>query len=96
MDYLQQHKIPTVVMLMPEGTWESKIPFDQEFNDQVLEVCRSRGVRVYDFRRLLDDEDFTDSTHPAAAGAEKLDAAVLPFCLDHLRSTGLLIESVAP
>jgi hypothetical protein len=47
-------------------------------------------VKVLDLHELLVDDDFADSTHLAPTGMEKFERAVLPVCLDHLRSVGLL------
>jgi hypothetical protein len=91
-DYLKAHKIPTAVVLMPQASWEAKLPFDKEYNEKLLVVCRSRELKVYDLRKLLDDDDFADSNHFTPTGVEKFQNAILPFCRVHLRSTEILAE----
>ena len=79
-----------LVLLMPQGSWEANLPFDRTYNDKLLELCRARRVEVLDLHGLLVDDDFADSAHLAPTGMVKFERAVLPVCVDHLRSAGLL------
>jgi hypothetical protein len=79
-----------LVLLMPQGSWEANIPFDRTYNEELLKLCEARGLKPLDLRKILDDDDFADSAHLTPTGMEKFGRAVLPVCLDHLRSTGLL------
>jgi len=95
-DYLQHRKAKVVVVLFPMGSWEDGQRFEPVYNRQVREICESAGVKLYDFGRLVDDDDFADSDHLAPKGVEKFQRAVMGFCLDHLRSTGALPASHSP
>jgi hypothetical protein len=89
LDYLREHKIPHVVVLMPQGTWETRMPFDKAYTDDLLKVCQERGTKICDLHALLPDDDFADSNHFTPGGSERFQAAILPLCLDHLHSNGL-------
>jgi hypothetical protein len=95
-DYLQQHKAKVAVVLFPMGSWEDGEPFAPVYNQRMRELCESAGVPLYDFSKLVDDEDFADSDHLAPSGVEKFQRAVMGFCLDHLRSSGALPASDSP
>jgi hypothetical protein len=47
---------------------------------------------LHDWTKLLDDEEFGDSSHNNVQGAEKLHQAFLDLALPHLRATGALRE----
>jgi hypothetical protein len=79
-----------LVLMMPQGSWEENVPFDRAYNEDLLKFCKARDLKVLDLRKLLDDDDFADSTHLTPTGMEKFERVVLPVCLDHLRSAGLL------
>jgi hypothetical protein len=92
-DYLQERKARVVVVRMPMGTWDDGQPFEPVYIKQVRAVCQSKGVKIYDFSKLIDDVDFADSDHLTPFGVEKFDRAVMEFCFDHLRQTGILTAS---
>ncbi|MGB2609784.1 MAG: hypothetical protein WBC80_12470, partial [Isosphaeraceae bacterium] len=71
-------------------SWEKNLPFEPAYIRQMSKVCESAGVTIYDFSRLVDDDDFADSVHLSPIGMEKFQLAVMGVCLDHLRSTGAL------
>ena len=89
-DYARSRGAKVLVLLMPQGSWEANIPFDKTYNDELIKLCRARGLEPLDLRKLLDDDDFADSAHLTPTGMEKFGGAVLPICHDHLRSSGLL------
>jgi hypothetical protein len=96
-DYLQQRNVKVVAVRMPVGSWEDDLPYERAYIRQLREVCESRGVRIHDFSRMLDDDLFADSIHLTPAGIEKFEPAVMKIALEHLRSTGALPEkSVEP
>ena len=89
-DYLQQRNVKVVGVRMPVGSWDDDLPFEQVYIRQIREICAAKGVRIYDFTRMLDDEEFVDSVHLTPVGIEKFQPAVMEIALDHLRSTGAL------
>ena len=89
-DYLRSRNAKVVVLRMPQGSWEKNVPFDSAYIQQMGKVCDSAGVKMYNFSRLVDDDDFADSVHLSPSGVEKFQRAVMGICLDHLRSTGAL------
>jgi hypothetical protein len=92
-DYLKTRGARVTVIQMPEGSWEDKAPFEHYYDERMRKICTAADVKVHDFRRLLEDDDFTDSVHLTTDGIEKFQAAVMPICLEHLRSIGALPEN---
>ena len=89
-DYLRARNVCMRVVLLPQGTWEDNLPFERAYKEQIGAVCRSHGVTVLDWSKMLDDEDFADSNHPNLYGMDKLQDAFLRIGLPFLRSTGAL------
>ncbi len=89
-DYLQQRNVKVAVVLFPMGSWDSELPFQPTYLKKLREICDSAGVKVHDFTKLVDDDDFGDSDHLNPIGIEKFQHAVLGICLDHLQSAGIL------
>jgi hypothetical protein len=95
-DYLNRRGAKVTIVQMPRGTWEANVPFNQFYDQQLLKICNAAGVNVHDFTRLVPDDDFADSVHLAPSGIEKYQRAVMPICVDHLRSTGALPPNDQP
>lgn len=89
-DYLKRRGANVTVVQMPRGSWEANVPFNHFYDQQLLKICTAAGVEVHDFTGLVSDDDFADSVHLAPTGIEKFQSAVMPMCVDHLRSTGEL------
>jgi hypothetical protein len=89
LDYLCSRKVKVVVVLLPLASWEQNLPFGRCYNKMINDLCENRHVELKDWSRMLDDEEFGDSSHPNAPGAEKLNKAFLELALPHLRATGL-------
>lgn len=85
LDYLHDHHLRVMVIYMPLATWNDPMPQPEEFRRQTESLCRSRGVPIADFTRLLPDCDFYDSTHANYNGQQKLHQAMLEIVERHLR-----------
>jgi hypothetical protein len=59
-------------------------------------ICDPAGVKIYDFRKSMDDDDFADADHLNPDGIDKFQQAVMGLSLDHLRSAGLLPANPSP
>lgn len=89
-DYLQAQSAKVSVVLLPLGSWEERLPFNEPYTRQLRQLCRSRSVPVHDLSSLLGDEEFADSVHANLDGMEKLHGALIEIALPHLRHTGAL------
>ncbi len=87
---LKERNVNVAVMLMPMGSWDSDLPYQAAYFDKMSTICHALGVKIFDYSKLLDDEDFADSDHLNPNGIEKFQQTVMGLCLDHLRSSGLL------
>jgi hypothetical protein len=95
-DYLKRRGAKLTVVQMPRGSWEANVPFNQYYDELLVKICDAGGVKIHDFTRLVPDDDFADSVHLTPSGIEKFQAAVMPICIDHLRSTGVLLPNDQP
>lgn len=89
-DYLQKRGAELAVVLLPIGSWEERLPFDEPYTRQLRRLCSSRSVPVHDLRDILTDEEFADSVHANLDGMEKLHRSLVRIALPHLRRTGAL------
>ena len=86
-DYLRARHAPTIVILMPLGTWENGLPYDAEYRRQVTALCAEEHIPVVDWAGLLADEDFADSAHYNIFGTEKVHPAFLKIAIPFLQSS---------
>ena len=93
LDYLRDHGARILVIAMPEGSWNDRVPYDRVYNEEIRDVCARRGVRLLDLRKSIPDDDFADSVHLHPAGIDKFQASVMGVFLDHLRSAGALTSA---
>jgi hypothetical protein len=89
-DYVRDHGAHLAVVILPLASWDDNLPFEQAYNSEITELCHARGVPLYDWSQMLDDEEFGDASHVNFMGMEKLHAALLEMALTHLRETGAL------
>jgi hypothetical protein len=89
-DYIRDRKARLVVVLLPLGSWDNQIPFEGRYNAAMTTLCRAKGVPLYDWSRMLDDEDFGDASHVNLLGTDKLHPALLDIGLRHLRAVGAI------
>jgi hypothetical protein len=90
LDYITARNVHVAVVMLPYGSWEEKSDFTRTYAAEMSEICKSRGIQLCDWGRLLEDDDFDDSCHPNIFGADKLQSAFLGIALPFLRSTGVL------
>jgi hypothetical protein len=93
LEYLQSHKVKVVVIAMPQPSWDSALPFQQTYLEQVRAVCEAAGVTIHDFRKLIPDEEYADSVHLTTTGIEEFQRAVMGICIDHLRASAAVSPS---
>ena len=88
--YLRARGVKMNVVLLPQGSWEDRLFFKRAYEETVKAVCERMAIPVYDWTKLLDDDDFADSNHPNPDGVDKLNPKFLELSLPFLRSTGAL------
>jgi len=88
--YLKQRNVKVVVVRFPLPSYDAELPFNPVYVQKLRDICDDTDVKIYDFSKLLDDDDFTDGAHINPTGMEKFRHAVTGICLDHLRSAGIL------
>ena len=66
---------------MPQPSWDSALPFQQTYLQQIRRVCEASGVTIYDFSKLIPDPDYADSIHLAPKGIEGFQSASWAFAL---------------
>ena len=89
-DYLRAREVRVAVVLLPQGSWEDNLPFERSYNDEIVKICSTEGVPLFDWSGILKDDDFADSNHPNLTGMEKLQSAFLNIARPHLRRTHAL------
>jgi hypothetical protein len=90
LDFLAERNVKTAVVLMPMGSWDMNLPYQDRYNAAMTALCREKHVPLYDWAALLDDEEFGDQAHANYLGAEKLTQKFGDLALDHLVETGAL------
>ena len=90
MDYLRSRDVNVIVILLPQGTWENRLPFGEAYGKSLTAVCQEKGVPLLDWSTRLEDDDFADSNHLNLDGIEKLHEAFLDVALLHLHRTKAL------
>ena len=89
-EYLQAHRVRIAVVLLPQPSWESELPYEGVYNVRIKELCGEREVEVHDWAGSLNDDDFGDGAHVNVYGMEKLHRAIMEIALGHLRATGVV------
>ena len=89
-DYLRGRQVQIVVVLIPQASWDRDLPFEQTYSQQVFEICRRANLTIYDWRKILADDQFADSVHLTPSGIDQFQLGLMEICLAHLRSTGAL------
>lgn len=83
-DYLKARHARILVVLLPQGSWESNLPYASSYADMVRALCRSKGVPLVDLLDYLPDEDFADSNHLNLSGVDKVDAILVRLAKSHI------------
>ena len=89
-DYLRERGARVIVVRMPQPSWDHDSPFENAYIGGLRKVCQDRGIPVYDFSRLLTDDQFADSIHLTTEGMAEFGAKVVEIGVGHLRSIGAL------
>jgi len=92
-DYLQARHVAVRLVIMPYGSWEKKLPYEDVYTRETLAVCAEKHVAVSDWSNLLTDDEFADSTHANLYGVDKTQPALMDIALPFLRSTHALPET---
>jgi len=88
--YMKERKANVAVVLFPMQSWDKQLPYQAAYVEKLTKICESEDVKIYDFTKLLDDEEFGDSDHLNPNGVEKFQQAIMGLSLEHLRSRGVL------
>jgi hypothetical protein len=89
-DYLLARGVRVVVVYLPLGTWEDRLPFERAYIDAMNEVTSRKAIPTMDWSKILDDDDFADSNHPNLSGVDKLNPRFLEIAIPFLQSSGAL------
>ena len=90
LDYLSERQVRIAVVLLPQGSWEEKLPFARAYENKVAELCQAKAIPVHDLPNLIDDEHFADSNHYNLHGVDKMQNALVGLALPFLHSTAAL------
>jgi hypothetical protein len=91
LDYLAAQHVQIRVVLMPDGSWENDmLPYKAEFGRELAALCAEKHVAMFDWSRLLADDEFADMCHATIDGMDKTQSAFLEIALPFLRSTKAL------
>jgi hypothetical protein len=94
-DYLQERKVRLHVILPPQGTWHTGLPFAEAYIQMLTPLLQKHGVPITDMRHFLPDEDYGDATHYAYSGHWKVHHAYRRLALQALAEMGIEPEPVA-
>ena len=89
-DYLKAQHVQIRVILMPRASWDDSVPFDQEYDRQIVAVCAEKQIPVSDWSSLLTDDEFANNNHPNVFGMKKVQSVFLDVAVPFLRSTHAL------
>lgn len=89
-EYLKARGVQMVVVLLPQGSWSDRMPFEREYRSRMMALCQAEGVPIRDWAGMLSDNEFADSGHCNIFGIDKMQAAFLDIALPFLHSTGAL------
>ncbi|MBL9202641.1 MAG: hypothetical protein JNL39_19165 [Opitutaceae bacterium] len=87
-DYLTARQARVVIALLPDGTWENARPYAAAYTAAMENIAAEKKLPLYDWRDLLLDDEFSDSSHANVFGAEKVQAELLKIATPFLLSTG--------
>jgi hypothetical protein len=96
LEYLRERDVRVLVVLMPQGSWETNLPYQKPYKDAIAGVCRVKAVKCLDWSAFLDDDEFADNSHANLFGIEKFQRSILDFALPFLRETRALPQSGGP
>jgi hypothetical protein len=91
-DYLRAQNVRLVVVLLPVGSWQDKLPYQRVYVSEMTAICKAKKIPLHDWSRLLKDEDFADYGHPNVFGMDKLQPEFLKIAIPFLRSTHALLD----
>jgi hypothetical protein len=86
---LRSYHARVKVMLLPQATWNDRLPFKGRYEGLIRAVCQSTSTPLIDLARALPDEDFVDSNHLTVEGQEKFRGLIMAEILWHLQNAGI-------
>lgn len=87
---LRARGVTVAIVMLPQGSWEDRLPQKHSYDAAIKSICERRGIPLYDWSKLLDDDDFADSNHANPSGVDKMNPKFVELALPFLRSTGAL------
>jgi hypothetical protein len=91
-DYLQERNVRVHAVFPPQATWKAGLPFADAYSDMVKPILAKHSVPTTDFRNLLPDEDYGDSSHFNYIGQWKVHRAYREVALKALAEMGTKLE----
>jgi len=91
--FLRERGVRTVVVQMPQPSWDHDTPFEKAFMRGIRKVCQDQAIPVYDFSRLVLDDEFADSVHLTTEGMAKFGTKIVEIGREFLYSTGVRAPS---
>lgn len=89
-DYLLEGGAKVAVVRMPQCSWDHGTKYEEALVSGMKKACEERGIPIYDFSRLVPDDQFADSVHLTTDGMATFAAALVPIGVEHLESIGVL------
>ena len=83
LDYLREHEVDVVGVLLPIRSWSQRLPFHARFARSVESLFEERSLRLVDLSTLLRDEDFFDAGHANFKGQSRLHAVLIELAREH-------------
>jgi hypothetical protein len=81
---VQSHRAEVKVMLLPQGSWMSELPFQSYYEAKVRALCEATSTPLIDLSGSIPDEDFVDTNHLTIRGQEKFRALIADEINQHL------------
>lgn len=82
---LRSYNAQVKVMLMPEGTWITELPFKVRYEALIRTLCQMTSTPLIDLSHALPDGDFVDSAHLTVEGSEKFRSLIMETIIAHLQ-----------
>jgi hypothetical protein len=83
---LRSYHAQVKVMLLPEATWDDKLPYKPRYEAKIRALCQETSTPLIDLSRAMPDEAFVDSSHLTVDGQNKFRNLVMSEIPDHLQS----------
>ena len=81
---LRSHQARVKIMLLPEATWNSVLPYKPRYEAKVRALCQETATPLIDLSQAMPDEAFVDGNHLTVDGQEKFRGLIMGEISEHL------------